>query len=190
VTAPERPIATGSQTVGPFFHFALAPDAGLGTVAPENVKGERIHLRVTVLDGDGMAVPDALVEIYQADAQGRYRDPAFAGFGRLATGHDGACTFLTVHPGPVRPAAGPAQAPHINVCLLARGLLRQIYTRIYFQGDSGHDADPMLALVPADRRATLVAARVGAADATVERHPMWEFVVRMQGQDETVFFDI
>ena len=138
MTAPERPIATGSQTVGPFFHFALATDASLGTLAPEGVEGERIHLRVRVLDGDGMPVPDALVEIYQADARGRYRDPAFAGFGRLPTGHDGACTFLTVRPGSVGAAGAPAQAPHVNVCLLARGLLRQIYTRIYFEGDAGH----------------------------------------------------
>ena len=187
----ERPlVATGSQTVGPFFHFALATDARLGAVAPEGAEGERIHLRVRVLDGDGMPVPDALIEIYQADARGRYRDPAFPGFGRLPTGHDGACTFFTVRPGPVASGSASPQASHINVCLLARGLLRQIYTRIYFSGDPAHATDPMLALVPADRRASLMASRVADAEEAVERHPIWEFVIRMQGQDETVFFDL
>lgn len=176
-------IATPSQTVGPFFHFGIAAGEGLGSLgAPES--GERLHLRVRVLDGSGAPLNDAMIEIYQANAAGAYGAPGFSGFGRLATDADGACVFETVRPGRVTNAEGPAQAAHLNVCLFARGLLRHLYTRVYFAGDPDLDADPILALVPADRRATLLAA---PADGTPGR---WTWDVRLQGDAETVFFDL
>jgi protocatechuate 3,4-dioxygenase, alpha subunit len=183
-----RPIATSSQTVGPFFHFGLTADARLGEVAPPDAPGDHLQLRVRVLDGAGDPVPDAVVELYQADADGRYPDaaveaPEFRGFGRLPTGPAGDCVFQTIKPGVVR-TNGIEQAPHINVCLLARGLLRQIYTRIYFKGDPGLASDPILALVPSARRSTLL------AEPSASEPGLWEFVIRMQGSEETVFFDL
>jgi protocatechuate 3,4-dioxygenase alpha subunit len=111
----------------------------------------------------------AMIELWQPEA----------GFGRLGTNNDGWCRFETVRPDGV---AGATEAPHINVCLFARGLLRHLYTRIYFEGDAGLDHDPLLSAVPADRRPTLLA-RLTAGQT-------WEFVVRLQGAAETVFFDI
>ncbi len=189
---PERLTATSSQTVGPFFHFGLAENASLGTIADAGTKGARIRLRVRVFDGDGMAVPDALIELWQADADGQYvrptdpaavsAPPAFSGFGRLPTAADGTCLFDTIVPGRVAGQGGVAQAPHINVCFFARGLLRQIYTRIYFQGSDGLDEDPLLASVPVERRETLLAQPDGTSE--------WLFEIRLQGERETVFFDL
>jgi protocatechuate 3,4-dioxygenase alpha subunit len=183
-----RPIATSSQTVGPFFHFGLTADARLGDVAPPEAPGERLQVRVRVLDGAGEPVPDAVIELYQADADGRYPDaaveaPAFRGFGRLPTGPAGDCLFQTIKPGIVR-TNDVEQAPHINVCVLARGLLRQIYTRIYFKDDPALTVDPILAVVPADRRSTLL------AEPSTSEPGLWEFVIRLQGGGETVFFDL
>lgn len=189
---PVRLVATSSQTVGPFFHFGLADNATLGCLVRDDTRGERIRLRIGVVDGDGAPVPDALVELWQADADGVYVRPAdpkdvltpagFCGFGRLPTGADGACVFETIRPGPERDAQGRPQAPHINVCLLARGLLRQIYTRIYFAGDPALAADAVLTLVPESRRRTLLAQPGGPGD--------WVFDIRFQGDAETVFFDL
>lgn len=179
--SPERPVATPSQTVGPFFHFALAADESVGTVAAAPPGGAAIRLRISVFDGDGSAVPDALIELYQADPDGHYGTSAFPGFGRLPTGADGTCVFETVRPG--SPTGGTVvQAPHINLCVFARGLLRHLYTRVYFSGDPALDADPILSLAPPARRATLLATPA-AADGT------WDFAVRLQGEAETVFFD-
>jgi protocatechuate 3,4-dioxygenase alpha subunit len=182
-----RPIATSSQTVGPFFHFGLAANAGLGRMAALDAAGEPLQLRVCVLDGAGAPVPDALIELYQADADGQYPQPGvkdgFAGFGRLPTDADGCCTFQTIKPGAVRTGAS-VQAPHVSVCLLSRGLLRQVYTRIYFSGDDRLGDDPVLGVVPADRRHTLFAEPVPGDPAA------WTFVIRLQGDDETVFFDL
>jgi protocatechuate 3,4-dioxygenase alpha subunit len=179
-----RPIATPSQTVGPFFHFGLATNDALGKIAGPDTPGERIRVRVRVLDGDSEPVPDALVEVYQADASGAYRQVPFTGFGRLPTQDDGTCLFETIVPGPVRPGTGDVQAPHINVCLLARGLLRQVYTRMYFIGHALNAADPLLALVPSERHQTLM-----ATPAPGERG-LWDFTIRLQGDAETVFFDV
>jgi protocatechuate 3,4-dioxygenase alpha subunit len=189
---PLRLVATSSQTVGPFFHFVLADNATLGCLVRDDTRGERIRLRIRVFDGDGAPVPDALIELWQADADGVYVRPqaledvltptGFCGFGRLPTGPDGACVFETIRPGAERDAQGRAQAAHINVCLLARGLLRQIYTRIYFAGDPDLASDVVLALVPEGRRPTLLAQAGGPGE--------WAFDLRLQGDAETVFFDL
>ena len=193
MTEPEKadpaPVATPSQTVGPFFHFGLTPDASGGTV--QGVSGrERIQLRMRVTDGEGQPVTDAVVEIWQAGeivneaASTPSAEPSLSGFGRMASGEDGSCEFETVRPGRVPDGAGGHQAAHINVCLFARGLLRQLHTRIYFAGDPSLEEDPVLALVPADRRGTLVA----SPDATTTGR--WLFHLRLQGPEETVFFDV
>jgi protocatechuate 3,4-dioxygenase alpha subunit len=186
---PKAPlIASASQTVGPFFHIGPgASDRQVGVVAARDVPGSRMRLRIQVLDGDGVPVPDALIELRQADARGVYTGPpgpgepppAFAGFGRLATSEDGACCFESIRPG----ATGAGEAGHVTLCVFMRGLLRHLYTRVYFEDDPALDRDPILALVPADRRPTLVARRAG--DGVT-----WDWVVRLQGQDETVFFDV
>ena len=177
-----KPVATPSQTIGPFFHFALTADASLGRIAAVGTSGTAVRLRVRVLDGDGAPVPDAMIELYQADADGLYARPPFTGFGRLPTGEDGSCLFHTVRPGPVAAGNGATAAAHVNVLLFARGLLRHLYTRIYFAGDPALDADPILSLVPPSRRETLLASPAGDG--------IWDFLVRLQGPGETVFFDV
>jgi protocatechuate 3,4-dioxygenase, alpha subunit len=183
---PLRP--TASQTVGPFFHFALAEQASVADMAASDTPGERMTLRVSVFDGAGEPVPDALIELYQADSDGRYaaRDstaPAFAGFGRLPTDPDGVCVFRTIKPGPVPDGRGGLQASHFNVCVLGRGLLRHLWARIYFDGDPALDGDPIFAAVEPSRRATLLAV------ADPERAGVWSFDIRLQGTGETVFFE-
>lgn len=179
----ERPVATSSQTVGPFFHVGPGASDAPGVMASPDTAGEHITLAVRVLDGDGLPVPDAMVEIRQADATGSYDDTAgFSGFGRLSTDADGWCRFTTIRPGATTNPDGTRQAPHVSVCLFARGLLRHIYTRIYFAGDERLAADPILALVPGTRCQTLLAERVDAST--------WQHVIRLQGAGETVFFDV
>jgi protocatechuate 3,4-dioxygenase alpha subunit len=177
-------VATASQTVGPFFDFGLTtPNAALGQMAGPDTPGERIRLRIRVYDGEGAVVPDAVVELWQADASG-----AFPGvWGRQGTDVDGACEFHTVRPGAAEGAS------HINVCLFARGLLRHIFTRIYFAGDPALSADPVLALVPEARRQTLLAhaeSRPEGLRYTTADGDTWVFELRLQGEHETVFFDL
>jgi len=182
--------ATASQTVGPFFHFGLTRDRSLGRLVGPDTPGERMFLRVVVLDGDAAPVPDALVEICQADAEGRYRLAAaegadgFTGLGRLPTAGDGSCTFETIRPGRVEDDRGRQQAAHVNVCLFARGLLRHLYARIYFAGDAALADDAILQRVPGDRRDTLCASPQAGEPRT------WSFVIRLQGERETVFLDL
>ncbi len=183
-----------SQTVGPFFHLGLCADARLARLASPEANGDHVHLRIVVLDGDGAPVPDALIELWQADAGGRYnhpRDPcaadvdvAFRGFGRLATDDHGACLFETVRPGRVRDDRGGWQAAHVNVTVFARGLLRRLVTRVYFAGDSDLGTDAVLSLVPAHRRHTLIATPVAGQPV------QWSHAIRLQGEGETVFFDL
>lgn len=188
--APGRLIATGSQTVGPFFHFGLTTDPSLGCLVRSETKGDRLRLRVRVIDGDGVPVPDALLEIHQADADGTYADPGkastsgFVGFGRLPTDAEGTCVFETIRPGRVADGRGGLQAAHVNVCLFMRGLLRHVYTRIYFAGDPALASDPLLSLLPAARRSTLIASPVPGDSG------LWGFDIRLQGEGETVFFDL
>jgi len=187
-------VPTPSQTVGPFFHFCLTTDKSwVPCIAGPQVKGERVTLTIRVLDGNGEALHDAMIEIWQADSEGKYNhpddrqaktvDPGFLGFGRAGTGEDGSCEFETIRPGRVPGPGSALQAPHLNVAVFARGMLKQLYTRIYFAGDPANQEDPVLALVPAARRGTLLA----YPDAA---HGGWRFNVRLQGEDETVFFDV
>lgn len=191
------PGLTPSQTIGPFFHYALSP-AGeyrfddLVTSDLTGAAGERIRIEGRIVDGDGQPVTDALIEIWQADADGCYpaRDRArsnatFQGFGRAASDHEGRFWFTTVKPGR---APGPdrgLQAPHVAVNIFARGLLRQLVTRCYFDDEaSANGSDPILALVPQERRGSVVARRQDGAGKIVYR-----FDIRLQGEGETVFFE-
>jgi protocatechuate 3,4-dioxygenase alpha subunit len=185
---------TPSQTVGPFFHFAL-PNERYETLVTDQTKGERVRIEGRVLDGDGAPLPDALIEIWQANADGRYDhpddkqekelDPAFHGWGRSATDKDGRFRFLTIKPGPVPGPGNTLQAPHINVTVFARGMLKHLVTRLYFEGEAQNEDDPILARVaePA-RRATLIAKRANGKDGP------FVFDIVLQGERETVFFDI
>jgi len=188
-------VPSPSQTVGPFFHFCLTTDKNcVGRIAGPEVKGERVRLTVRVLDGDGVGPNDAMIEIWQADADGKYNhpddtqskavDPSFLGFGRLNTAEDGSCEFETIKPGRVPGPGNVLQAPHLNLAVFARGMIKQLYTRVYFAGDPMNPEDPVLALVPAVRRETLMA----HPDTT--RPGGWRFDLRLQGDDETVFFDV
>jgi protocatechuate 3,4-dioxygenase alpha subunit len=188
-------IPSASQTVGPFFNFALAANRRLGILAGEGVEGEQIRLSFRVIDGDGSPTPgDSMIELWQADARGRYAhaldphagdaDPNFNGFGRLETDSNGECVFDTVKPGPVPDGRGGVQAPHINVALFARGLLKQLYTRVYFEGEAANAIDPVLAQVPEERRVTLLARPAAGQPNT------WSMEIRLQGEAETVFFDV
>jgi protocatechuate 3,4-dioxygenase, alpha subunit len=187
---------TPSQTVGPFFHFGLTPTdyefrgmVGDNLITPDAV-GEPIRIAGRLIDGAGKPVPDAMIEIWQADGAGRYagRDArantSFKGFGRAATSKQGAFGFTTVKPGAVPGPDGRPQAPHINVGIFARGMLKRLFTRIYFHGEPGNASDAILALVPVDRRATLIARRDGISDGL----PLFVFDIRLQGDGETVFF--
>ncbi len=175
---------TPSQTVGPFYHFGLTKNPALGCLATSDTKGERVRLRIRLLDGDSAPVPDGMIELWQADAAGNYHGEGFCGFGRLATEADGCCTFDTVRPGRTPDGRGGCQASHISVSVFARGLLSRLCTRVYFAGDPALAEDPVLALVPEERRSTLMAQRDPASPA------VWDFEIRLQGDGETVFFDL
>jgi protocatechuate 3,4-dioxygenase alpha subunit len=189
---------TPSQTVGPFFAYGLAPEQygyplasiATGRVADEATSGERIRIIGQVFDGEGAPVEDAMIEIWQADAQGRYAQPrkpgrntGFTGFGRQGTGTDPENRFIfdTIKPG----AVDAEQAPHISVIVFMRGLLTHAYTRMYFSDEGQANArDPVLNSVPEERRWTLIAKRQQDGSAT------YRFDIRMQGENETVFFDL
>ena len=191
---------TPSQTVGPYFAFGLAapqygyPHNGLasGDLADDSTSGERIEIVGQVLDGAGVPIGDAMIEIWQADAEGRYAHPAdgrqsnqgFRGFGRFGTGTetDNSFRFRSVKPGSV----DGAQAPHITVIVFMRGMLTHAYTRLYFSDEPEANArDPVLSSVPKERRGTIVAHRDHNSPT-----PLYRFDIHMQGDDETVFFEV
>ena len=173
--------ATTSQTVGPYLHIGLT---WLITekLAPAGVPGQRVTLRGRVLDGDGQPVNDALVEIWQADSRGKYGGKRFRGFGRSATDDKGEFRFHTIKPGRVPGLDGKPQAPHILVVVFMRGQLKHLVSRIYFPDEPANAKDAVLALVPKERRATLIARKTG-------KPGVLEWDVILQGRDETVFFD-
>jgi protocatechuate 3,4-dioxygenase alpha subunit len=201
VQGAKVPGITPSQTVGPFFKYGLTPngqydwnDAFDNNLVTADATGDRIRIEGRVYDGDGQPVPDAMLEIWQADAQGRFVDPKdkralsntkFRGFGRCGTDGNGDYAFDTIKPGSVPDPDGKPQAPHILLAIFARGMLMHLYSRIYLGGEAANAADPVLALVPADRRDTLIAERQPGNGNAVYR-----FDIRLQGGDETVFFDI
>ncbi len=184
---------TPSQTVGPYFHYGLTDNHAITDLAGEASAGERIVIEGHVLDGQGEPVPDCMLEIWQANAAGKYDhpedtqakpvDPGFRGFGRCATDADGRFHFRTVKPGPVPGLGNALQAPHILVAVYARGLLKQLMTRIYFEGEPLNDTDPVLAIVVEDQpRRSLLAADKGGG------HYHWDIV--LQGDNETQFFEV
>ncbi len=200
--SPELFGQTPWQTVGPFFHYALpwwggADLTGQSDIgaAPERLVGEHpalnhstgrpmppgepIDIVGRVLDGAGAIVTDALIEIWQADAEGRYGGD-FAGFGRAPTDETGEFHFRTIRPGPVPGPGNSLQAPHIAVGVLGRGLIKRLVTRLYFSDSPQNETDPILDLVPAARRSTLIAQRDGK---------LWRFDIVLSGANETVFFD-
>jgi protocatechuate 3,4-dioxygenase, alpha subunit len=172
--------ATTSQTVGPYLHIGMTWLI-IEDLAPAGVAGERVAIEGSIVDGDGKPVDDAAVEIWQANPQGKYGDKGFRGFGRSATDAQGRFRFKTVKPGRVPGAGGKLQAPHIAVNIFMRGQLKQLVTRIYFPDDPANAEDPVLALVPAARRGTLIARKTAAGALR------WNVI--LQGRDETVFFD-
>jgi protocatechuate 3,4-dioxygenase alpha subunit len=189
-------LLTSSQTVGPFFEPALLrKDALRNSLITDDTAGEKIRIEGRVLDGDGLAVPDAMIEIWQANAYGRYNhdsdardvplDPTFLGFGRSGTDENGVYWFDTIIPGPVPFHETQMQAPHICVTVFSRGLLNHLVTRLYFEDEPANTTDPILQYVPLERRATLLARRKPGVDKIT-----YHFDIILQGAGETVFFNI
>jgi protocatechuate 3,4-dioxygenase alpha subunit len=215
--SPELFGQTPSQTIGPFFHYGLPWKGGADLIgssdlgarpelmpdehyllnqpaARKAIAGQPVEIVGTVFDASGAPVPDAMIEIWQANAAGRYNSPAdareglpldadFIGFGRSSTEEDGSFRFRTILPGRTPGPGNSQQAAHIAVGVFGRGLLKRLVTRLYFEGEAGHDEDPILAIVPPARRATLIAARIQDAPA------IYRFDIHLQGEHETVFFD-
>jgi protocatechuate 3,4-dioxygenase alpha subunit len=191
-------MQTSSQTVGPFFlDCLLRPDMCRTVLARPDTPGTHIRIEGRVLDGDGLPVPDALVEVWQANSAGRYNhaadsgaaqdlDPGFLGFGRCGTDADGRYWFETVKPGAVPFGDGDRrQAPHICVIVLARGLLNHLATRLYFADEPSTESDSILGLVPEHRRATLIARLESNGD-----RPLYRWDIILQGAGETAFFQL
>lgn len=206
---------TPSQTVGPFFHYGLPWKGGADLVGRSEMGaradlfdeahyllnlssptgtpiGEVIEVAGRVLDADGKPVPDAMIELWQANAAGRYAsaddaradvpvDPHFVGFGRAAVDADGVFRFRTIRPGRVPGPGNTLQAPHLALSVFGRGLLRRLATRLYFEDGEGNDVDPVLEAVPRARRETLIARRVDG---------VWWLDIALAGERETVFFDL
>jgi len=193
---------SASQTAGPYVHIGLAPKAAgfdifennFGAVlAGPKTRGEHIRIEGRVIDGSGTPVRDVLLEIWQANAAGKYAhpddtqakavDPNFRGFGRCATDADGRYAFTTIRPGPVPGRGNALQAPHINVTLFARGLLKQLWTRIYFADqDAANKVDPLLSAIDDQQaRQTLIAPKSGST---------YRFDIVLQGNGETQFLEL
>lgn len=183
------PRQTPSQTVGPFFSHALTPAGEDLEGSPGNLlahgetPGEAILVTGRLIDGAGEPVADGMIEIWQADSEGRYPDGRgqFSGFGRAGTDENGEFRFQTIKPGPV----GIGVAPHISVVVFARGMLNHAFTRIYFSDeDASNRRDPVFRDLDPERRKTLIAVR--GEDEPV---PTYDFTVHLQGERETLFFD-
>lgn len=184
--------ATTSQTVGPYFSIGLIGFNRDNLVGP-GVSGEPITIEGRVLDGDRDGVPDAMLEIWQANSYGKYAhpedkqdkhiEPGFLGFGRILTDDTGRFRFTTIKPGPVPGPSRKMQAPHIVVSVFARGLQRRLVSRIYFPGEPGNADDFALNQVDTARRGTLIAKRIPGQTGALE----WNVI--LQGSEETVFFD-
>lgn len=173
---------TPFQTIGPFFEVLLRTRVASRQTADE-VNGTRITVEGVVHDGAGHPVVDALIEVWQADGQGRYdHDSQVFGYGWCETDQDGRFRFETVKPAAVPAPDGGRQAPHILVSVMARGVLTRLITRLYFDDEDATASDAILQLVPQERRQTLIARMVDTAT--------YRFDIRLQGSGETVFFDV
>jgi protocatechuate 3,4-dioxygenase alpha subunit len=180
---------SASQTVGPFFRIGLIYSQTQSNLVNENTSGERITLTGVVLDGDGQPVPDAMIEIWQPDANGIFNhpidplhqqaNPHFRGFGRAENRNGGKYEFKTIKPG-----GRDGMPPHINVHVFARGMLIHAMTRLYFSDEPANADDPVLNSIEPERRHTLIATREQS-----DGPPVYRFDIRMQGKDETVFFN-
>jgi len=183
VSSIEKLVPSGSQTVGPFFRIGLEWMAERAPLLGEGAEG-RIEIRGRVIDRDGAPVPDALLEFWcsgggQCDDSG---DGWPRGFARAATDLEGNFAVVTMKPKPVGFGDGSMQAPHMLVLVFARGLLRHLITRVYFEGEAGISSDPVLEGIAQERRGTLVARRVSEVAGSYR----WDVV--LQGEQETVFF--
>jgi protocatechuate 3,4-dioxygenase alpha subunit len=182
---------TPSQTVGPFYEIGLIHE-GENSLVDARTQGEQIVITGTIYDGDGVPIPDAMIEIWQADAQGHFNHPAdpnchmadkhFRGFGRAGT-PNGEFVFRTIKPGGITGNDGRMQAPHVNVRVFARGMLLHADTRLYFSDESANANDELLNSVDPDRRHTLIAERAASGQL-----PTYRFDIHMQGENETIFF--
>ncbi len=185
--------ATTWQTVGPFFRIGFSW-LYRDNLAGPGVSGERVEITGRILDGAGNPVPDGIVEIWQANSQGKYAHPddpqekpteaGFTGYGRVPTDDAGRFRFATIKPGRVPGPDGKLQAPHLEVSVFTRGLLRRLITRIYFPDEPSNLVDFALNLVEANRRHTLVARKIDARPGALG----WDVI--LQGPGETVFFDV
>lgn len=189
-------IVTPSQTVGPFYHFALDRPEWSDLTA-DGAKGEKIRIEGRIVDGEGAPCPDAFLEIWQADASGKYNhpedtqdkkaDPKFRGFGRASADAQGVYRFTTIKPGAVPGQGNTLQAPHIDVSVFARGLLKRLVTRIYFADHpEANGNDPVLSSIedPVVRK-TIVAEKANGTGI-----PTYRFDVILQGKGETAFFEL
>jgi len=182
--------ASTSQTIGPYLRIGLEW-MQIEDVAPSGIPGQRVRIEGRILDGDGKPVNDAAVELWQANSHGKYASPedsqdkpleaAFRGYGRSLTDDGGMFRFRTIKPGRVPGPDGKLQAPHLVITIFMRGLLKQLMTRMYFPEEPANADDPVLNLVPPERRATLIAKTTG------EGGLQWNVI--LQGKNETVFFD-
>jgi protocatechuate 3,4-dioxygenase, alpha subunit len=172
------PIATPSQTIGPYWHLIEYPE--FADLTRFGATGEKLVLTGRVFDGDGAPVPDGCIELWQASPEA---GDTFPGYGRSATDAEGKYRFTTVKPGPVPGRGNSLQAPHFAINILGRGILTRLYTRVYFAGEKLNETDPLLSLIedPA-RRATLIAQPDGVGT--------WRMDIRLQGEGETVFIEI
>jgi protocatechuate 3,4-dioxygenase alpha subunit len=191
----DKLIPTPSQTVGPFFHLGMERPEW-SDLAAGGPAGERVAIEGRVIDGDGAPVPDAVIELWQANAAGRYNhpddrqeekpiDPHFRGFGRVATDAEGRFRVTTIKPGPVPGRGNALQAPHINLMIFARGLLKHLFTRLYFADEPANASDPLLSSIEdAAARRTLLARPEDGGTA------LYRFDIILQGDNETVFLDV